>query len=127
MIRRPPRSTRIDTLFPYTTLFRSADPAPDIAPAQGRTGRTGRRRVSQCGLAVPAPRGPELQKKRCSPLNRPGRTWPASAGAGRPGQEIGRASGRERVGQYVSISGGAVYLQKKKNKERNRNRTNTKT
>src|SRR3546814_6510102 len=25
MIRRPPRSTRTDTLFPYTTLFRSAD------------------------------------------------------------------------------------------------------
>src|SRR3546814_4028434 len=24
MLRRPPRSTRIDTLFPYTTLFRSA-------------------------------------------------------------------------------------------------------
>src|SRR3546814_3078482 len=33
MIRRPPRSTRTDTLFPYTTLFRSlpfGDPA-DIA------------------------------------------------------------------------------------------------
>src|SRR3546814_8863597 len=27
MIRRPPRSTRTDTLFPYTTLFRS--PRPD--------------------------------------------------------------------------------------------------
>src|SRR3546814_20866019 len=27
MIRRPPRSTRIDTLFPYTTLFRSPIPA----------------------------------------------------------------------------------------------------
>src|SRR3546814_9765737 len=26
MIRRPPRSTRSDTLFPYTTLFRSLDP-----------------------------------------------------------------------------------------------------
>src|SRR3546814_10636851 len=26
MIRRPPRSTRTDTLFPYTTLFRSAVP-----------------------------------------------------------------------------------------------------
>src|SRR3546814_16069103 len=26
MIRRPPRSTRTDTLFPYTTLFRSPDP-----------------------------------------------------------------------------------------------------
>src|SRR3546814_14736723 len=29
MIRRPPRSTRTDTLFPYTTLFRS-DLAPEI-------------------------------------------------------------------------------------------------
>src|SRR3546814_13921666 len=27
MIRRPPRSTRTDTLFPYTTLFRSHDKA----------------------------------------------------------------------------------------------------
>src|SRR3546814_17552226 len=26
MIRRPPRSTRTDTLFPYTTLFRSSAP-----------------------------------------------------------------------------------------------------
>src|SRR3546814_14620553 len=29
MIRRPPRSTRTDTLFPYTTLFRSSGKAPD--------------------------------------------------------------------------------------------------
>src|SRR3546814_2888780 len=29
MIRRPPRSTRTDTLFPYTTLFRSRDGAAD--------------------------------------------------------------------------------------------------
>src|SRR3546814_15041746 len=29
MIRRPPRSTRTDTLFPYTTLFRS-DPAAQM-------------------------------------------------------------------------------------------------
>src|SRR3546814_14177477 len=28
MIRRPPRSTRTDTLFPYTTLFRSLGPQP---------------------------------------------------------------------------------------------------
>src|SRR3546814_9679609 len=28
MIRRPPRSTRTDTLFPYTTLFRSTDHQP---------------------------------------------------------------------------------------------------
>src|SRR3546814_3607272 len=30
MIRRPPRSTRTDTLFPYTTLFRS--PPPKLPP-----------------------------------------------------------------------------------------------
>src|SRR3546814_14890761 len=32
MIRRPPRSTRTDTLFPYTTLFRSGLPA-EVADA----------------------------------------------------------------------------------------------
>src|SRR3546814_8732262 len=31
MIRRPPRSTRTDTLFPYTTLFRSDGAAPHHA------------------------------------------------------------------------------------------------
>src|SRR3546814_7909273 len=31
MIRRPPRSTRTDTLFPYTTLFRSASISPHTA------------------------------------------------------------------------------------------------
>src|SRR3546814_15072412 len=40
MIRRPPRSTRTDTLFPYTTLFRSeADRRqrrPAVADADGR-------------------------------------------------------------------------------------------
>src|SRR3546814_6510984 len=40
MIRRPPRSTRTDTLFPYTTLFRSARAARDArqewAKVQGR-------------------------------------------------------------------------------------------
>src|SRR3546814_17134653 len=30
MIRRPPRSTRTDTLFPYTTLFRSQAAAPAV-------------------------------------------------------------------------------------------------
>src|SRR3546814_16834549 len=34
MIRRPPRSTRTDTLFPYTTLFRSG--RPDVAPQKQR-------------------------------------------------------------------------------------------
>src|SRR3546814_17236997 len=32
MIRRPPRSTRTDTLFPYTTLFRSTGDPADWRP-----------------------------------------------------------------------------------------------
>src|SRR3546814_5232310 len=35
MKRRPPRSTRTDTLFPYTTLFRSAGGACDPVADQG--------------------------------------------------------------------------------------------
>src|SRR3546814_6646919 len=44
MIRRPPRSTRTDTLFPYTTLFRSlvksAKPAEEAALQLVPKGRT---------------------------------------------------------------------------------------
>src|SRR3546814_13787810 len=39
MIRRPPRSTRTDTLFPYTTLFRSG--ASKACPAMIVIGLTG--------------------------------------------------------------------------------------
>src|SRR3546814_11050551 len=38
MIRRPPRSTRTDTLFPYTTLFRSGYSAARILREAGYTG-----------------------------------------------------------------------------------------
>src|SRR3546814_20675115 len=37
MIRRPPRSTRTDTLFPYTTLFRASDALR--GPGAGDAGR----------------------------------------------------------------------------------------
>src|SRR3546814_3593173 len=40
MIRRPPRSTRTDTLFPYTTLFRSG--VDQLDEGIQRTGRTAR-------------------------------------------------------------------------------------
>src|SRR3546814_396805 len=45
MIRRPPRSTRTDTLFPYTTLFRSGA----WFAAQGRPGHPGLRSYSVSG------------------------------------------------------------------------------
>src|SRR3546814_14732391 len=37
MIRRPPISTRTDTLFPYTTLFRSGIPIGAAVPADQRS------------------------------------------------------------------------------------------
>src|SRR3546814_13366982 len=46
MLRLPPRSTRTDTLFPYTTLFRARE-SRSIRPrsdAQGRGGGGGRQR-----------------------------------------------------------------------------------
>src|SRR3546814_5509195 len=43
MLRRPPRSTRTDTLFPYTTLFRSHRHRRDAAGG-GRQARRGCRR-----------------------------------------------------------------------------------
>ena len=36
MIRRPPRSTRIETLFPYTTLFRSGVVIPGLEHDQAQ-------------------------------------------------------------------------------------------
>src|SRR3546814_3450632 len=41
MIRRPPRSTRTDTLFPYTTLFRSAGSSPTANMGGGVDDRYG--------------------------------------------------------------------------------------
>src|SRR3546814_13905433 len=38
MIRRPPRSTRTDTLFPYTTVFRSALPGQPVGDAEHAIG-----------------------------------------------------------------------------------------
>src|SRR3546814_8117331 len=45
MIRRPPRSTRTDTLFPYTTLFRSVLDAAQVVPELAEA-------VSDCGLVL---------------------------------------------------------------------------
>src|SRR3546814_4006122 len=60
MIRRPPRSTRTDTLFPYTTLFRSDLGLPRPAEGGGR-GHPGDRqeRRGAAGARRPALRGRE--------------------------------------------------------------------
>src|SRR3546814_3944155 len=57
MIRRPPRSTRTDTLFPYTTLFRSDRGHRARTVASRPVERTDERRLGLfCGAALPARR-----------------------------------------------------------------------
>src|SRR3546814_9954126 len=49
MIRRPPRSTRTDTLFPYTTLFRSCQPVRDqLRLQEGKPGPRSAAAVEHC-------------------------------------------------------------------------------
>src|SRR3546814_14994211 len=50
MIRRPPRSTRTDTLFPYTTLFRSRLRAPRSAAARCRRANSCAKETCRGGL-----------------------------------------------------------------------------
>src|SRR3546814_15637350 len=50
MIRRPPRSTRTDTLFPYTTLFRSGHVLPRSEPRRISVCRTGPKRQGRRAL-----------------------------------------------------------------------------
>src|SRR3546814_16611725 len=102
MRRRPPRSTRTDTLFPYTTLFRSL-------------GVESHAHWQTPSLVVPPGADPI-----CLPWPHPrtatrGLTWDSLLIQGVPDMlngEIGRASCRGRVCQYVYISVVAVSLKK---------------
>src|SRR3546814_15725500 len=113
MIRRPPRSTRTDTLFPYTTLFRSHSPA-------GISARAGPRLQSDQPLVLRARgwlaargdrRGPQYvwreAQLRARIRRRPTCVWRDEGETkmlSRLAIQIGRASCRERVCPYVSIS-----------------------
>src|SRR3546814_532390 len=59
MIRRPPRSTRTDTLFPYTTLFRSNGALPAVLSQTFRTQLQSRMHV---GLARYAQQYPGIDQ-----------------------------------------------------------------
>src|SRR3546814_9059603 len=69
MVRRPPRSTRTDTLFPYTTLFRSP-PAEEV----------GRR--SRIAAAVTPSQAPKPQIFEAPMVNRTIALWLAVGWAG---------------------------------------------
>src|SRR3546814_15961643 len=72
MIRRPPRSTRTDTLFPYTTLFRANDidkrlSGPGLSRGRGAVSHSGSelervmRRVVVTGLGMVSPLGGDVE------------------------------------------------------------------
>src|SRR3546814_2490205 len=123
MIRRPPRSTRTDTLFPYTTLFRSPAAAQRCAGrgsgraqerGRGRRGRGARAQRAghdQAGRDVlPRRRGPPARVCGSSDLGnggRPvspdqfrGRLWAVVPAAGR-----GARFGGDVPKQYLDVAG----------------------
>src|SRR3546814_11599072 len=130
MIRRPPRSTRTDTLFPYTTLFRSHGGATRACRRRDlfercRRGALLRSQISEAdritfgGPAEPAAaqhRRFERRRHEASGLRRIGcrfrpllllRRAGEEAAADSDGGEIGKGSCRESVGQYGENWGGA--------------------
>src|SRR3546814_7686055 len=62
MIRRPPRSTRTDTLFPYTTLFRSELAVPVREPSLNLLRDRDRARVGE-GAIIEAGAGDDVGDK----------------------------------------------------------------
>src|SRR3546814_11391320 len=107
MIRRPPRSTRTDTLFPYTTLFRSMalEPeSPQLGMEDDSELRDMRRRFA-AGLALSVPllwlAMGEMLPGALNPLYWLAPRVDAALQLLLAAPELGRASGRERVCQYV--------------------------
>src|SRR3546814_3262619 len=72
MIRRPPRSTRTDTLFPYTTLFRSERAASRIDGAPNFAA------VSAALRSTPPPTKSAPPSPTARPLRGPGPSPPAT-------------------------------------------------
>src|SRR3546814_7782158 len=69
MLRRPPRSTRTDTLFPYTTLFRSWRPVRRPERVVGpQTALPGRERPCGDGSMLTRPRTPPRSEEHTSEL-----------------------------------------------------------
>src|SRR3546814_3980137 len=107
MIRRPPRSTRTDTLFPYTTLFRS----------HGRAVRGDRRDAAQApgdGEGRLA-RGPEDRGQAAARALQPLHAADRHRGPG-TGRRTGRDRSEEHTSELQSLmrSSYAVFCLKKK-------------
>src|SRR3546814_13577580 len=122
MIRRPPRSTRTDTRFPYTTLFRSR-----ACGAVCRWLARADRERCRCGAGLArraAGRATRARRCRGDPRFQRHRQYRRVAGQG-AGPERGLAADRPRseerrvgkVGVRTCRSRGAAYTYKKKKKQ----------
>src|SRR3546814_13176065 len=123
MIRRPPRSTRTDTLFPYTTLFRSL--LERLVELEDALGEFGRLVAVEQGLAFleiadRVRRRIEAQRQFLRVGAQPREHVRIAADIGRDVEillgdraQIGSASCRERVSVRVD-PGGSRYNKKKK-------------
>src|SRR3546814_7411506 len=130
MIRPPPRSTRTDTLFPYTTLFRSRleSAAPDtdrachvrrLRPANGRCEKARTRRQRCRSPSRSAHPGSIIQRTEPSPIT----THFIEV---RPSRPTGpRARSEEHTSELQSLMriSYAVFCLKKQKQKKIRNKT----
>src|SRR3546814_20558852 len=113
MLRRPPRSSRTDTLFPYTTLFRSEAAVGSDSRREGVRGGLGRRDAER-GLRIDCflcpggggrdGRGEGKDKQAAGGGTRPQiksrwESWPRRWAVGAGLDKIGGGACRERGGQ----------------------------
>src|SRR3546814_15137694 len=101
MIRRPPRSTRTDTLFPYTTRFRSETGV--VGLLRNGEGPTVMLRADMDALPIAEDTGLTYASK-VTATDAEGNVVPVAHMCGHDmhvAWQIGRASSRERVCQYV--------------------------
>src|SRR3546814_11153052 len=120
MIRRPPRSTRTSTLFPYTTLCRARRWHREPGLYQHRHGPSTR---TCCGGGACRRRGPAPRGRTAPPWRSPGRsrTAPAASAPGRTAGSPRHAPAPARSEEHTSelqslmrISYAVFCLKKKK-------------
>src|SRR3546814_3227568 len=108
MRRRPPRSTRTDTLFPYTTLFRSPNRRRTRSVAWNRSGR---RTFANCSVRT----------RNASSTTPRGRSWsqrstPQTPSSGTPPTSRSEEHTSE-LQSLMRISYAVFCLKQKKNKQ----------